>query len=455
MRSTFRVLVAAVVVLGLIGAEASASMRTAEVPSRGPGPAEFDSVNVHKLGPKDADRVLVLTPGTAGGAGNFNLIAKDLVDRVDGLAVWATDRRSQALEDTSRFEAALEGDLSLEEMWNYYLGWISNGGSPADHFDFLDPASTPFAKRWGLKVAVQDLRKVVKQASSGGERAVLLGGHSLGASVAAQYTAWDFNGRPGFRGLDGLVMIDGGPLGRESTTTPDDAAEALASLEGAPFLDLLGIGIPEASGLFAEAGAIFARLDPTGDGSLVRDFPLLPSAFKTPAPATNQGNLGHAFDRDTAPESLGLLHVNSGALADSGTPLDWVDGGVTPIQNVAEMFGNEPANGVEWYFPRRLAIDTGAASQMKRTAAARFLGLKVQHTRRIDIPIYAFQTDLEDGRVLAGASELVDLARTKPKDVMLVDGAPEYSHLDPLAADSDENLFTRTVAKFIRRATSG
>ena len=33
------------------------------IPSKGPGPAEFDQVFVNKIGPDDAKRVLVLMPG--------------------------------------------------------------------------------------------------------------------------------------------------------------------------------------------------------------------------------------------------------------------------------------------------------------------------------------------------------------------------------------------------------
>ena len=44
---------------------------------------------------------------------------------------------------------------------------------------------------WGLKLALEDLRAVVKRARRGG-RKVILGGHSLGASMAVAYAAWDF-----------------------------------------------------------------------------------------------------------------------------------------------------------------------------------------------------------------------------------------------------------------------
>lgn len=439
----------------LLAAPASAGERMIRVDAQGPGPAAFDGVDVHQFGPRRPERVLVLMAGTAGGAGNFTLVARDLVERIDGLAVWSIDRRSQTLEDTSRFEAALAGEISLQQMFDYYLGWLTNGGTPADHFDFLDTSTVPFAKRWGMKNALKDARKVVKKArrvvgKPRGEGEVFLGGHSLGASLAAAYAAWDFDGRPGYKSIDGVVMIDGGLLGTFATLSRAEAVEQVAGLEEEPFLDLLGVGIPDAAGLFAESGGIMARLDPTGDGRILREFPLLPAEFKPPVDATNRGNFGYAFDRDTSPPGLALLHVNAGSLAPTGDPRDWADGGLTPVQNIAATFGTEPANGVEWYFPRRLTIDTDGANEMKRNAVARFLGLRLIHTRQIDVPIYAFQTDLTDGRVLVGAEKLVKRARTKRRDAVLVNGDPSYSHLDPLMAASGKNLFTRTVAGFIR-----
>ena len=65
---------------------------------------------------------------------------------------------------------------------------------------------------WGLELALEDLRRVVKRARRGG-RKLILGGHSLGASTAVAYAAWDFRGHAGYRDLSGLVLIDGGLLG--------------------------------------------------------------------------------------------------------------------------------------------------------------------------------------------------------------------------------------------------
>src|SRR5689334_24986648 len=62
-------------------------------------PAKYDRVFVRKFGKASAKNVLVLVPGFEGGSGDFTLDARELVKRVPGLAVWAMDRRSNALED--------------------------------------------------------------------------------------------------------------------------------------------------------------------------------------------------------------------------------------------------------------------------------------------------------------------------------------------------------------------
>ena len=84
-------------------------------------------MTVHQFGPKSAKRVLVLMPGTQGGAGDFTLDARYLVKHVRGLQVWAIDRRTQALEDTATFAAADVGQIPLQQAFDYYL---NGGGVP-------------------------------------------------------------------------------------------------------------------------------------------------------------------------------------------------------------------------------------------------------------------------------------------------------------------------------------
>jgi pimeloyl-ACP methyl ester carboxylesterase len=425
--------------------------RLIAIPSPGPGPSQLDRVWVNKIGPADPDRVLVLMPGTAGGAGDFTLVGRDIVERVPGLAVWAIDRRSQPLEDRSKFEELAAGEATLQETFDYYLGWITNGGTPAEHFEFIDALEYPYARRWGMKTTLNDARRVVRRARSGGDREVWLGGHSLGASLSAAYAAWDFKGRPGYRDLAGIVMIDGGLLGSFDAFTLGQARQQIEQLQlSSPFAELLGLSaFPGITGLFAEVGGYYAKLDPTASATTLQSYPLLPDQFDPGFPVTNRALFGFAFDRDTSSQALRLLHVNGGALAAAGDPRDWEDGGVTPVANLAATFGQEPVNAVEWYFPKRLTIDTNGANAMRMNDVAEFLGLRLEHTRAIDVPIYAFQTALTDGGVLRGAKRLVRRAETRRSQAHLVNGAPEQSHLDPLTADPSQNEFLETVVEFL------
>ncbi len=414
------------------------------------GPARFNRVFVHEFGPRDGDKVLVLMPGTQGGAGDFTLIAQNLVRRVDGLQVWAIDRRTQALEDTRVFAQALKGKVNLQEAFDYYLGWITNGGTPPDHFQFLDPAEYPYARQWGMKVALRDAHSVVRRAKRGG-RSVVLGGHSLGASLTVAYAAWDFNGKPGYTDLDGLVLIDGGLLGTFNAFDLDQAKQAIAKLRTAdPFSELFAHLPAETAGLFGETAGMFALLAPRDSATTLQGYPLIPDELNPPFPVTDRALLGFAFDRDTSP--LGRdLRVNAGGLSSDGDPRDWVDGGVTPVRRIAKTFGQEPSNSIEWYFPKRLTIDTNGADQLRDNAVARYLGLRLFHAKRVDLPLYALQTALTGGGVLRGARAFIRRTRTTRAESLLVNAEHRESHLDPLMASPRRNAFLKTIVPFLRR----
>jgi pimeloyl-ACP methyl ester carboxylesterase len=442
---TLVALAAACLLLAAAASPATARDRVISVATPpAPGPAELNRVTVHQFGPASGKRVLVLMPGTIGGAGSFTLIAKDLVKRVDGLQVWAIDRRSNALEDTATFARAERGEIPLQQMFDYYLG----GGG----FRFRGADEDPYAREWGMSVALNDARAVVRKARAKGRREVVLGGHSLGASLTVAYAAWDFNGRPGFKDLSGLVLIDGGLLGSFDAYDLAQAQAAAAELQAAnPFFDLLEIGIPEAAGLFAEIGGLYAEKAPTASAQTLQSFPLLPTQFNPPFTVTNRALLGRAFDRDTSPPDLSLIHINGGGLAASGDPRDWVDGGLTPVSRLAAAFGQEPTNGIEWYFPQRLTIDTNGADQMRRNDVADFLGLRLFHTRKVDLPLYAIATDLARAHVLRGARNFIRRARTNRRESVLVDRDPQMAHLDPLIAAPKTNAFLKTVVPFLER----
>jgi hypothetical protein len=397
------------------------------------GPAKYDRVWVQQLGPRNADQVVVLVPGTVGGAGGIEPVARDIVKRVPRTQVWIEDRRQQAFEDTSVFERR-DPDAALD----YYLGFKYRSVKGAD---------ARFVSEWGLKTQLNDLRTVVKRAGAGGRR-VILGGHSAGASTAVAYAAWDFGGRAGHRDIDGLVLIDGGLLGSFAEANLKRARSELADIRsGDVFLDLLGVGIPEIAGIFAQLGALYAYERPD-DPSTLQTFPLLPPQFRAPVRATNEAQLGYAFDASTAPPGLELIQIRSGGLAASGDPRPWQDAELTPIRRFAKAYSSTRPNATEWYYPRRLLLDIDAANDVRRNAAARYLGLRLEHAGEIDVPTYAFSTALTKGAVARGARRLVRLSRIR-RSVVIDDRGT--SHLDPLSAVPGRNRFLKTVVPFLKR----
>ena len=400
----------------------------------GPGPAKYDRVFVKQMGPKDARRVLVLVPGTNGGAGGIVPVAREIVRRVKRLQVWIVDRREQALEDTSVFRA---GDPQRAQ--DYYLGF---------QYRRVDGANAKYAAEWGLRLQLRDLRSVVRRAAKGGRR-VLLGGHSAGASTAVAYAAWDFGGRPGYRDIDGLVLIDGGLLGSFRSASLARARRDLADIRGGNvFNDLAALGIPEIGPIFTEIGALLAYRRPE-EPSVLQQTPGVPDSVKPPVRATNEAFFGYAFDETSSPDYLATIHIRAGRLADTGDPRPWEDGELTPIQRHARAWAAESPNATEWYYPRRLRLDIDAASPLRQTRAARYLGLRLRHGRQIDVPLYAYSTDLTEGRVARGARRLAAISRVPMSRV--VDDR-QAAHLDPLSAAPNRNRFLKTVVPFLRSA---
>jgi len=428
-------LVALALALGLAPAASAGKVVTIKgAPAA--GPAKYDRVFVEKHGPENAKTVLVLIPGTSGGAGSVAPVAADLAKRGKSLQVWGFDRREQAFEDTSGFKGG-DPDKALD----YYLGF---------KYKRVLSEDVPFVAEWGFATELNDLRRVIARASDGGRRKVILGGHSRGASSAVAYAAWDFAGKPGFRDLDGLVLIDGGlaAFGPQKFTEKE-ARDGLADIRGGQvFNDVLGTGIPEIGQIFSEVTALYARKRPQ-QRSALQDNPLVPEFLRPPFPVTNEAFLAQIFDKTTSPPAFAALRIRAGDYAPEGDPRPWADGENTAIQRFAGAFSREPANATEWYYPRRMILDTSAANALKRTPAADALGLRLFHTKRIDIPLYVFQTDLTFGGVVRGAETLVESSRIR--NPQIVDPSNSTSNLDPVIAGPEGNRFTRTVEGFLRK----
>lgn len=444
---------AATVALAAPAQATGATVPTQDVTIKGwtaPGsPSQYNRVSYRRYGPANARKVLVLVPGTLAGAGTFDVVAPQIVKRVPGLQVWAQDRRENLLEDTALLRRVRAGQATPQQALDYYLGWIADP-SIQPRYRPRTNDETAFAKRWGLRVAMEDLRRVVLRARDGGRRTVILGGHSLGGGEAAIYAAWDFNGRPGHRDIAGVVAIDGGWSASADRITPAQARAQLAELDAkGPWTDLLGLGLPWTAGAFGEIAAAAAQRAPT-EPSILQGFALLPETFRSPVPLTNRAALGYAFDRRTSPAALSLIHIRSGAITPDGPLRDWRDDGITPIANLARAFTSPRLTAQAWYFPTRLSIDARAARTAPSSEVSRILDLRVRHLRTVDVPYYAFQAELAgrgDG-LKRGAADFK--RRSRIPRVTVVDRRTTYSHLDPLLAAEGRNEFVRTVAPWLR-----
>jgi len=431
----------------LLPASASASVRLERVagfPSPGT-PAKYNKVGILKVGPGSAENILVLNPGTSASAAYFAPLARDLVRKAKGWQVWAVERRENLLEDHSVLNRAKKGQVTGQQLFDYYLGWLTDS-SIANHFQFVPDSSVSYARRWGMHVEIEDLRRVVKAAERAGGH-VVVGGHSLGGSITTAYATWNFGGRPGARGLSGLVFIDGGSSPKP--VTPGAARKSLDDLAAAdsPWLTFGGIAAPF-TGLFNSTGAMGALIDPDSP-SLGQAWPLLPANLKPPVPATNRGEYGYALDTETSPSGLVAAQAHLGRLAASGDPRGWDDAGeLTPLDRYARMFagaGLQGLDGTAWYHPRRLTIDSGAVAAGNKNPAQKVLDVRATHGD--DLPrglrIYAFGAALGGQRVLDAASALARQSDIPRRNLTLIDRHTTYAHNDPNSAAPARNAFLK------------
>ena len=419
-------------------------------------PAKYNKVGVLEFGSKRAKNVLLLNPGTSASAAYFAPLARTIVKQAPGWQVWAIERRENLLEDHSVADRAKAGQADGKKLFDYYLNFTTDS-SIQDHFQFIPDDQVAFARGWGMRVEIEDLRRVVKVAQKRGARRVVVGGHSLGGSITSAYATWDFNGKPGARGLAGLVFIDGG-----SSPTPvskDKARQALEDLsKSSPWLAFGGIPAPYA-GLFNIVGAGLVELEPDAKSRL-QDWPGLPSYLNAPVPVTNVGGYGYALDTSTSPPGLRAAQAHLGELATSGDPRGWDPAGeLTPIKRYADMFfgaGLKGLDGTAWYHPARLTIDAGAVAAGNANSAQDVLNVRATHGD--DLPdklrIYAFGAALGGQRVLDAASTLASQSGIPSARVTLVNRASTYAHNDPNSA-APKNAFVKFLLPYLRKVARG
>ena len=414
-------------------------------------PSADDKVGVIETGPRSAHNILILVPGTSAAAAYFEPLAQDIVRQTSGWQVWSVERRENFLEDQSVLDAAKAGHVTPQQLFDYYLGYLTNPAITT-HFQLIPDSTVGFARQWGMKVAVEDLHAVVLAAERHHGK-VVLGGHSLGGAITTAYATWDFGGHAGASNLAGLVYDDGA-----SGPTAISAEQAQASLQslqaGSPWLAFGGITAPYA-GIFNSVGSVLAKIDPNGP-SVLQASSLIPSYLKPPVLATNEAGYGYALDTKTSPPSLKAAQAHLGHLARCGDPRPWDDAGeLTPVQRYADMFagtGLVDQVGTAWYHPLRLTIDAGAVADGNANPAQAVLAVDAVHGH--DLPktlrIYAFGAALGGAGVLDATRTLAEQSGIPAHQVTLVNRSATYAHNDPAGA-SPRNAFLHYLVAFLDR----
>ncbi len=325
-----------------------------------------------------ADTILILMPGIFGGATSFDILARQLVASRPGLEVWALDRRANALEDRSALREGLK-TRDPDAATRYYT---TDAGTPAG-FNIIPADKLGFMRRWGLVAHLHDLHEVVKQA---GERAetVVLGGHSLGASMVSFYAAYRFDDGLGDTFLDGLLLLDG-TLGRTGAFGLSKGL-FLGNLElvppgsgydegrGPPYLPF-GAGPDYYARL--EAQALAARFKPD---ELVPDAPFVVTYLAAFGLRADEDYAGSATFSASVGEAVGGryggnltaflidgLESSSSrtvvGLADSFDAVTWTQGDIerehTDMSAYLRARVGPLSDFNEWYFPLRLLVDMG------------------------------------------------------------------------------------------------
>ena len=416
-----------------------------------------------------ASAVIVLMPGFLGGASNFDRLARNIVSLNPRLEVWAVDRRSNALEDKSVLDAAYAKRDPMS-AWRYHIRDAGKTGG----FKPLEPSDVAFMGYWGLEVHLEDLRRVVQLARGFGQR-VILGGHSLGAAMVSLYAGWDFGGAPGYKDVDGLLLLDGaaGRTGNGAGVTERDYEDgligpfgirgagrnALEAGTGLPFFSAMGF---DPAGLARlSAGALLAAFDPNGDSPAG----VVPYAASNLAAAMASGDnnyalvsafsisSGYALNATVAINALGFFIGNFGVLSITGVQKDakrveWQSPAandpleLTDPQDFSQRFYNPLGDYQEWYFPVRLSLDIGAAGLESPGWAQ---SLRVRHVADTKLPLLA---------VIAGRGIVTAPNDFKPLETKMGRSIerlelPNYTHLDILAARFD--TLALAVAEFALR----
>jgi pimeloyl-ACP methyl ester carboxylesterase len=425
-------------------------------------PARYNRVGVLRIGPSSARNVLVLEPGTSAGSGYFVPLAEWLTSKLPGWQVWSVERRENLFEDQSELALGKQRKVSEQAVFDYYLGWLLDR-SVKRHLQIVPDTTAEFVKQWGVGVAVNDMNTVIDAARKRGGK-VVLGGHSLGGALVTAYATWNFHGRAGADKLNGLVYDDGAGLG--TPVSAQQARQTLANLIAPGTSPFLAFGFPAPYlGLYSATGALSALLYPN-EPSLGQAFAGLPAVLKPNIRVTNLALFAWNTSVSTSPLpnfATGgfafIAHLGKGLSAHTfhGAHGWNAAGALTPPRRWATMLGGPEianADGVEWYFPDRLFVDSltsGAIDNGNANPAQQVLGIKDTMGHRLPKRLLMYAFGAYGGKAITAATAALARQSKIPKrNLTLVARQGTYAHNDPAGA-WPHNVFFDNLLRFLRK----
>ena len=442
--------------------------------------------------------VLLLIPGLNSGPNSLDLIARALVSAYgSSLEVWAVAMRTTQLQDRRGVEEALAyGNPAFALA--YYYGKLAIGGQT---FHLLQGPEVPYMAYWGVDVHLRDIRALVREIRGRYPGVPLvMGGHSLGGIMAAAYAGYDFaplsgpgsapaqaaSDEVGGRELSGLLFIDGMPLWIPLRLSPDSYLNGitlpiLGHIPGVnnltapdprqrvwPFTRTSKIARTRDS-ILLDVLSVYAFLRPD-DASI---FPFPP---RQGVPITNEALLAAVFSDQMEPDLLvraavetpiGIFdripdpaNINRHGLLDLATgrplpgeplirlPAPQERRARVPMRSLVNAILRPSGDFTLWYFPWRLILDFGLATNLDTSDSFARQYLHLTHVRDITVPILAIGA----GHGIIRSAGMTDFylqhIATPPGNEM-VKIFSDYSHLD--IEDAEPNPAVPLIVDWLKR----
>jgi cysteine-rich repeat protein len=294
-------------------------------------------VRYHAPGAGDADAVLVLVPGFAGGAHSLKIVAETMVAKAAAagdfvLEVWAFDRRTDQLEDDA---GAILGETEMDPalVMDWYFGdelGLALDPRLSRRGLFHEGQDIPFVANFTYNVFIRDIDAVVEVARAlPGSPEVFLGGHSLGTLFSARYAATDLDPgvgvEPGYSKLAGLVLFEGGGDSLPIAAPSDDALDLVIAKADGGLYHAIATGSPSCwDGTPCPNGHADCAASPLASGALQNKCVSPVDAFAGGVISPQIHAVGDAVSMQARlhPDSLSIAQVDFGA----GTAVDVVPG---------------------------------------------------------------------------------------------------------------------------------